>query len=376
MYTTPKIDTLTEEGAKLSRPMKKGEVVMAVSGNPGLPTILSIDACIHDGFVGFRDLSDKIIPEYLYFVLLHQKESNNSQSVGAVFKNLTTDQIKKFQIPVPPINIQFELVTGIERERQIIIANREISREYEDKIQQIVDGVYGGKTPIAKQGSQEELINALKEEFESIESEVIRMMGNKEVFQEIVEISKKNSQINKGNSLWDFLKESYVALMVTAVCRQIDTDERSSSLVNLLKTILFNPTVIQSLNKDWYSEQYHRDDDIFPGFMEGIGKGDFEEHFGSKEYVDPAIVYMDLKKLEEDTKEIKKYRNKRIAHFDKNESLFKANYDDLHKAVETVRSIASKYYLLLKQGGNDLIPVDQTDWQEILTVPWINDKSK
>src|SRR3989338_705493 len=371
MYTTPQTDSLTEEGSKLSRPMKKGEVVMAVSGNPGLPTILTVDACINDGFVGFRKLSSKIIPEFLYFILLRQKDENNSRSVGAVFKNLTTDQIKKFKIPVPPINIQLELVEQITQERQVVGANEEIIREYEAKIQNEIKDVNDGKahSPLSK--NQNELIKQLKDDFESIESEVIRMMGNKEIFKEIKEISKRNSQINKGNSLWDFLKESYVALMVSAVCRQIDTDERSSSLVNLLRTILFNPTVIQSLNKDWYSEQYHRDNDIFPGFMEGIGKGDFEEHFGSKEYVDPAIVYMDLKKLEEDTKEIKKYRNKRIAHFDKKESLFKANYDDLHKAVETVRSIASKYYLLLKQGGNDLIPSDQTDWQEILTIPWI-----
>lgn len=371
MYTTPQVDTLTEAGAKLSRPMKKGEVVMAVSGNPGLPTILDVDACIHDGFVGFRELSNKLIPEFLYFVLFNQKENNNSQSVGAVFKNLTTDQIKEFIIPVPPINIQLEIVEKITQERQVVSANEEIINEYEVKIQNEIEDVNDGKAHPPLNKNQNELIKQLKDDFESIESEVIRMMGNKGVFQEIIEISKMNSQINKGNSFWDLLKESYVALMVSAVCRQIDTDERSTSLVNLLRTILFNPTVIQSLNKEWYSEQYHRDDDIFPGFMEGIGKGDFEEHFGTKEYVDPAIVYMDLKKLEEDTKEIKKYRNKRIAHFDKKESLFKANYDDLHKAMETVRSIASKYYLLLKQGGNDLIPTDQTDWQEILTVPWI-----
>lgn len=41
MYVTPKIDTLTEAGALLSRPMKKGELVMTVSGKTGIPAILS-----------------------------------------------------------------------------------------------------------------------------------------------------------------------------------------------------------------------------------------------------------------------------------------------------------------------------------------------
>jgi type I restriction enzyme, S subunit len=42
IYVTPKIDSLTEEGATYSRPMKAGSVVMAVSGAPGLPAIINI----------------------------------------------------------------------------------------------------------------------------------------------------------------------------------------------------------------------------------------------------------------------------------------------------------------------------------------------
>jgi len=222
------------------------------------------------------------------------------------------------------------------------------------------------------QQKQPQVIKKLVNSFDPIESEVIRMMGNREIFQELIRISKNNSKINKGNSFWDFLKESYVALMVSAVCRQTDTDSRSSSLINLLNTLL-KPQVSEALTKDWYCKQYHRDNDIMPGFMEGIGKGDFEEHFGPGEHLDTSIVQDDLDELIEKTKEIKRYRNKRIAHRDRNNKLvFDVNFNDLDEAIETVRKITSKYYLLLKQGGNDLIPVDQTDWQEILTVPWIS----
>lgn len=224
------------------------------------------------------------------------------------------------------------------------------------------------------QQKQPQVIKKLVDSFDPIESEVIRMMGNREIFQELIRISKNNLKINKGNSFWDFLKESYVALMVSAVCRQTDTDPRSSSLINLLNTLL-KPQVSEVLTKDWYCKQYHRDNDIMPGFMEGIGKGDFEEHFGPGEHLDSSIVQDDLDELMEKTKEIKRYRNKRIAHRDRNNKLvFDVNFNDLDEAIETVRKITSKYYLLLKQGGNDLIPVDQTDWQEILTVPWISQK--
>ncbi len=213
----------------------------------------------------------------------------------------------------------------------------------------------------------EELLNA----FVPIESEVIRMMGNRAIFQEVIEISKKNPKINNGNSFWDFLKEGYVALMVSAVCRQIDIDTRSASLINLLSRLLqADVTII--LTKDWYAGKYHKDDDVMPGFMEGIGKGDFESHFGHKDFVDPDIIRADLDKLIGATSGIKRFRNKRIAHRDANNKLvFDVNFNDLDKALETIREITSKYYLLLKQGGNDLIPTDQTNWQEIFTVPWI-----
>ena len=84
MYTTPQIDTLTEEGATKSRPMKTGEVVITVSGNPGLPTILAIDACIHDGFVGLRELRKDVLPEYLYFALLALHVKHGSQDRKSV----------------------------------------------------------------------------------------------------------------------------------------------------------------------------------------------------------------------------------------------------------------------------------------------------
>ncbi len=219
--------------------------------------------------------------------------------------------------------------------------------------------------------TQREVINQLIDAFNPIETEVIRMMGNRSIFQEIIEISKQNKEIDKNNSFWDFLKESYVALMVSAVCRQTDTDSRSSSLINLLNTIL-DRSITENLTKEWYCQQYHGNDGAMPGFMEGIGRGDFESHFGLGEHIDSDIVNSDLKRLIEKTKEIKRYRNKRIAHRDSNDKLvFDVNFNDLDAAIETIREITSKYYLLLKQGGNDLIPVDQTDWQKLFTVPWI-----
>ena len=144
MYTTPQIDSLTYEGAKKSRPMKKGDIIITVSGNPGLPTILAKDACIHDGFVGLRDLkSDLALPAYLYFNLLARHEIHGSQSVGAVFKNLTTHQIRDFEIPLPSLETQQAIVAEIEAEQALVDANRELIERFEKKIQDAVGRVWG-----------------------------------------------------------------------------------------------------------------------------------------------------------------------------------------------------------------------------------------
>ena len=147
MYATPRIDSLTELGATKSRPMKRGDVIIAVSGNPGQPTILALDACIHDGFVGLRELSKDVRAEYLYFALLALHVSHGSQSVGAVFKNLTTDQIREFKIALPPLATQQAIVAEIEAEQALVAANRELIARFEKKIQATLARVWGEDVP-------------------------------------------------------------------------------------------------------------------------------------------------------------------------------------------------------------------------------------
>jgi len=136
MYVTPQIDFLTEEGANLSRPMKKGAVILVVSGSPGLPCILAIDACIHDGFVGFKKLDrNLIISEFLFFYLKYIHSVVDSQAAGAIFRNLTTDQVKKLEILVPPLPEQKRIATlltkklaEVERARTAVEAQLEAAQ--------------------------------------------------------------------------------------------------------------------------------------------------------------------------------------------------------------------------------------------------------
>lgn len=114
LYVTPKIDSLTLEGAKKSRPMEKGDLVMAVSGRPGLPAILNVDCCIHDGFAGFRNVSPKYNKVFLYYYFLYYISQVNQKSVGAIFKNITTDDIRKIEVLDIDIDLQNKFIEKVE----------------------------------------------------------------------------------------------------------------------------------------------------------------------------------------------------------------------------------------------------------------------
>lgn len=131
LYVIPKIDSLTKQGAERSRPMDRGSAVMAVSGDVGLPAILGCDACIHDGFVGFRELSAKLLPIYFYFVLKIRQKWNKALATGAIWQNLTTDQVKEWRIPIPPRTKQQQFAELVVRYDRFELIHRESLRQAE-----------------------------------------------------------------------------------------------------------------------------------------------------------------------------------------------------------------------------------------------------
>ncbi|MAE35909.1 MAG: hypothetical protein CMH97_11915 [Oceanospirillaceae bacterium] len=122
-YVTPEIDFLTDEGALKSRPVPKGTLTIQVSGNPGMPAILAVDACIHDGFAALIEIKqESISTEYLYFSLLAVAEQNNQMAVGAIFRNLTTSQLREIEVVIPGYEKQLELVKQMDIAEQKVKA--------------------------------------------------------------------------------------------------------------------------------------------------------------------------------------------------------------------------------------------------------------
>ena len=126
---------IIEAGLKKSVYLKSGSLVLSNSATPGLPKILDIDTCIHDGWLYFP--SSKFSNEYLYLYFKHIRDNLIALGNGSVFTNLKTDILKNYPTYLPTKDVlkKFdELVQPIFS--MILSKTREIKRlaEIRDKL--------------------------------------------------------------------------------------------------------------------------------------------------------------------------------------------------------------------------------------------------
>lgn len=90
---------IIEAGLKKTVYLKSGSLVLSNSATPGLPKILDIDTCIHDGWLYFP--SAKFSNEYLYLYFKHIRDNLIALGNGSVFTNLKTDILKNYPTYLP-----------------------------------------------------------------------------------------------------------------------------------------------------------------------------------------------------------------------------------------------------------------------------------
>ena len=94
---------IIEAGLKKTVYLKSGSLVLSNSATPGLPKILDIDTCIHDGWLYFP--SSKFSNEYLYLYFKHIRDNLIALGNGSVFTNLKTDILKNYPTNLPTENV-------------------------------------------------------------------------------------------------------------------------------------------------------------------------------------------------------------------------------------------------------------------------------
>ena len=127
-YINKTTQYLSKLGASKSVRVTKGNLIMSICATIGKPVIVDMDACIHDGFVLFEDITDDIDYEFLYYVLLKTEEFFKSQKQEGTQGNLNTTIVGNTVIALPDT---------IEEQKQIV----NIFNDVDNSIKKCTDNI-------------------------------------------------------------------------------------------------------------------------------------------------------------------------------------------------------------------------------------------
>jgi type I restriction-modification system DNA methylase subunit/restriction endonuclease S subunit len=143
-YTESAQEYVTEEGKNKSVLIKAGDIILTNSGATlGYPSILKVDACIHDGFLWFESLSPDIDKEYLFYVFKANRDKLFALAQTGTQPNLNTDLVGDFEIPLPSLKTQRQIVEKLDRQMQALESVRLLKSEAEKRIEKLFAGVWG-----------------------------------------------------------------------------------------------------------------------------------------------------------------------------------------------------------------------------------------
>jgi type I restriction enzyme S subunit len=153
------------EGVRSSVRVFPGDLILSNSATPGLPKFVTIDACIHDGWMLLRDFKG-VVKQYAYWLLLNERKNLVAQGNGSVFTNLKTDILKLHRVKVPTLATQVQIAKILDSIADKIDLNRRINQTLEAMAQAIFKSWFVDFEPVkakvaAKQEGRDSLRSAM-----------------------------------------------------------------------------------------------------------------------------------------------------------------------------------------------------------------------
>ena len=100
-------DFIIEDGMKKSRCVKSGSLIFANCGvSLGFARIITFDGCIHDGWLSFEDIDERLNKEFLLKSLNHCTAYFRDTAPDGTQPNLNTGIMKSFRQILPPLPLQ------------------------------------------------------------------------------------------------------------------------------------------------------------------------------------------------------------------------------------------------------------------------------
>jgi hypothetical protein len=96
-----------------------------------------------------EEFTGRATKQFVTRVLLNSQDRIYACARGHAQKNIDLDQFRALQIPLPPLEVQKEIVAEIEGYEKAISANRKLIDDLEQCIQATVSLVWGEEMPVA-----------------------------------------------------------------------------------------------------------------------------------------------------------------------------------------------------------------------------------
>ena len=165
MFISKEKDNILRKGK-----LQQNDVILTTRGTVGNTAYYSESIPfkymrINSGMLIFRTEQSLLFPEYLYYFF----QSENCQSQfrkiisGAAQPQLPIRDLNSAKIPLPPIEIQNQIVAQIEKEQTLVNANKELIEIYEQKIKDRIAKVWGTPALPEKEKPEENEVNLAAE---------------------------------------------------------------------------------------------------------------------------------------------------------------------------------------------------------------------
>ena len=120
------------DGVKYSVLVEPETLIVSNSATPGLPKIMKIQACVHDGWLVFSNYQG-LLRDFLYYKFIGIQKKLLNQANGSVFQNLKTDIVKDFDILLPPLETQQKIAKVLSAIDDKIELNNSINNNLEQQ---------------------------------------------------------------------------------------------------------------------------------------------------------------------------------------------------------------------------------------------------
>ena len=136
---------ITEDGLKNSaaKMLKANSTLIALVGATiGKTGYITFEASTNQNVAGLYPLDVKSLSELFLFYATQSLYGQFMNLGDGNFKMANLSFVKSLEIPLPPLEIQQEIVAHIESERKVIGGCRDLIKTYEDKIKCVIDKVW------------------------------------------------------------------------------------------------------------------------------------------------------------------------------------------------------------------------------------------